>query len=790
MESPVKACAINGSPQKTAKPRDKMPGVAEPSFASNRSDRAETIEDIISELNATARTEAPCPEAPGDPTLDNNGEPPRDSVELCDRYTESITSSPELIEDSDEEAVTTACDEEADIPYVDPEDRYNPEYVLPDPEYVLPDTHDARSVYERVPTVSEDKGADVSLPQTSERASQDSGETVEPAGDELSQLQTQKIPECTPDNDASATISEAEPDKSDEVPNDPGGGLERSDAGIKVPDETIQSPRRTSRQRVASQKLIESSQSLKTRHGSGTSDVSSVESSPVKQSGSSRLVTSDSDSDAPLARRVRKQSGNLRPVTSDSDSDAPLAQRKRKTSAGEGSDSTVVKRLSFVRKAKDTTQVKRTSPAKSVEAPHKKGSVTDALKQNGESQEDETEPLPELVPQDSENAATPKKAGSAKKKSTPTSANKSKRKSTQPEGPVSVDSTGIESSPHQDGDASSGAPKSKKAKGKASRAAVTPVDSPSQCGSELNELPKPKKAKGKTVKGVPTPVGSPTTEQPTAASKSKKGKTVLSPPPGSPTKEQPTAASKSKKGKTVLSPPPGSPTKDHNEVAAVPSPKKGKRKSDRALTSPKGQATLSTANEENEQPTTSKRRGIDTTSAAGEENDQQAAPKRQRREGVADGSDTGQVSSASPAQAANRVGGSSVPRRTEHISLQSPQATASQSVEPPPVLLWASPQFSASDRLLRETIQVGLRGRQPAAGPSYLTIEVPSANVRRTWGPAVAHRRPTVVLGGCDPHSMYVNLAGTRVPLQQWQHVSKITPTIRLTDIFKTFSPA
>lgn len=760
----MKACAINGSPQKTAKPRDKMPGVAEPSFASNRSDRAETIEDIISELNATARTEAPCPEAPGDATLDNNGEPPRDSIELCDRYTESITSSPELIEDSDEEAVTTACDEEADVPFVDPEDRSNPEYVLPDPEYVLPDTHDARSVYERVPTVSEDKGADVvSLPQTSERASQDSGETGEPAGDELSQLQTQKISECTLDNDASATISKAEPDKSDEVPNDPGGGLERSDSGIKVPDETIQSPRRTSRQRVASQKLIESSQNLKTRHGSGTSDVSSVESSPVKQSGSSRLVTSDSDSDAPLARRVRKQSGNLPPVTSDSDSDAPLAQRKRKTSAGEGSDSTVVKRLSFVRKAKDTTQVKKTSPAKSVEAPHKKGSVTNALKQNGESQEDEAEPLPELVPEDSENVATPKKAGSAKKKSTPTSANKSKRKSTQPEGPVSIDSTGIESSPHQDGDASSGAPKSKKAKGKAGRAAVTPVDSPSQGGSELNEPPKAKKAKGKTVKGVPTPSGRPTSEQPTAASKSKKKKTVLSPSPGSP-------------------------TKDHNEVAAVPSPKKGKRKSDKALTSPKVPATPSTANEENEQPTTSKRRGIDTTSAAGEENDQQAAPKRQRREGVADGSDTGQVSSASPAQAANRVGGSSVPRRTEHVSLQSPQA--SQSVEPPPVLLWASPQFSASDRLLRETIQVGLRGRQPAAGPSYLTIEVPSANVRRTWGPAVAHRRPTVVLGGCDPHSMYVNLAGTRVPLQQWQHVSKITPTIRLTDIFKTFSPA
>lgn len=767
MESPVKAYAINGSPQKTAKPRDKIPGVPEPSFASIRSDRAETIEDIISELNATARTEAPCPEAPGDATLDNNGESPRVSIELCERKTESIASSPELIEDSDEEAVTAVCDEEEDVPFVAEDARSNPEYVLPDPEYVLPDTHDARSVYERVPTVSEDKAADVvSLPKTSERASQDSGETVEPASDELSQLQTQKISECALDDDASATISEAEPNKSDEVPNDPGGGLERSDAGIKVPDETIQSPRRTSRQRVASQKLIESSQNLKTRHGSGTSDVSSVESSPVKQSGSSRLVTSDSDSDAPLARRVRKQSDSGRPVASDSDSDVPLAQRKRKTSASEGSDSTVVKRISFVRKAKDTTQVKKTSPAKSVEAPRKKGSaVTNALDQNGESQED-GEPRQELVPQASENAATPKKAGSAKKKITPTSANKGKKKSAQPEGPVSVDSIGMESSPQQDGDASSGAPKSKKAKGKASRAAVTPVGSPSQGGSEqLNELPKPKKAKGKTGKGVPTPISSPTSEQPTAASKAKKRKTVVSPPPGSP-------------------------TKDHSEVATVPSPKKGKRKSDRAPTSPKVQAILSTPDEENEQPATPKRRAITTNSAAGEESDQQAAPKRQRREGVADGSETSQVSSASPAQVANRVGGSPVPRRTEHVSLQSPQATAGQSVEPPPVLLWSSPQFSASDHLLRETIQVGLRGRPAVDGPSYLTIEVPSANVRRTWGPAVAHRRPTVVLGGCDPHSMYVNLAGTRVPLQQWQHVSKITPTIRLTDIFKTFSPA
>ncbi|XP_077532972.1 uncharacterized protein LOC144145296 [Haemaphysalis longicornis] len=775
MESAVKGYAINGSPQKTAKPRDKMPGVAEPSFASDRSDRGETIEDIISELNATARTDAPAPEALGDATTDSNGGAHRDSLEQCDRKTESLASSPECIEDSGDELPTTR-DEEADVAFAASEDaRPDPEYVLPDPEYVLPDNQDSPPVYECAPPVSEVKDSDgAPLPQTTAGASQDTEETVEPASDELSQMQTQKISEPTPDGDASAITPTEEPKKSDQVPNDAEGSLERSDGGIKVPDETIQSPRRTSRQRVASQKLIESSQNVKPRQGSGTPDVSSAESSPVKQSGSLRLVSSDSDSDAPLARRVRKLSGNQRPVTSDSDSDVPIAQRKRKASAAEGQeDSGVVKRLSFVRKAKDTAQVKKTSPAKPAESQRKKGSVTNALTQNGESKEADGESLQE-PPKASENTTTPKKTGSAKKKSTPapankgkstpTSANKSKRKSAQPEIPDSVDSTGIESSSHQDGDAPSAAPKSKKAKGKASMPEVTPADSHVQGSSELNDLPKPKKAKGKMVKAAPTPISSPASEQSTPASKPKKKKMVI---PVSP----------------------GNPTKDRNEVAAVPSPKKGKRKVERPVTSPEDQAEFSTANEENEQPTTSKRRSGTAAAAAGE-NNQPAVPKRQQRESVADGSDAGQSSSAAPLQAANRIGASSVQRRVDRASFPSPQTTTSQSAEPSDVVLWSSPQFTEYDHLLHETIQVSLKGQQPVAGSSYLTIEVPSANVRRSWGPAVARRRPTVVLGGCDPNTMYVNLAGTRVPLQQWQHVSKITPTIRLTDIFKTFRPA
>ncbi|KAH9376808.1 hypothetical protein HPB48_019387 [Haemaphysalis longicornis] len=338
--------------------------------------------------------------------------------------------------------------------------------------------------------------------------------------------------------------------------------------------------------------------------------------------------------------RVRKLSGNRRPVTSDSDSDAPIAQRKRKASAAEGQeDSGVVKRLSFVRKAKDTAQVKKTSPAKPAESQRKKGSVTNALTQNGESKEADGESLQE-PPKASENTTTPKKTGSAKKKSTPapankgkstpTSANKSKRKSAQPEIPDSVDSTGIESSSHQDGDTPSAAPKSKKAKGKASMPEVTPADSHAQGSSELNDLPKPKKAKGKMVKAASTPISSPASEQSTAASKPKKKKMVISVSPGNP-------------------------TKDHSEVAAVPSPKKGKRKVDRPLTSPEDQAEFSTANEENEQPTTSKRRSGTAAAAAGE-NNQPAVPKRQQRESVADGSDAGQSNSAAPLQAANRIG--------------------------------------------------------------------------------------------------------------------------------------
>lgn len=770
MESPTKAYAINGSPQKTAKPRDSMPNVSEPSFASNRSDRAETIEDIISELNATARPDAPAPDALGVATMDSNGDARPDSLEQCDRNTESFPAS---IEGGDEEALPTTRDEGADVPFAGGEDvSPESEYVLPDPEYVLPDTEDPLPVYERVLPVSEGRGSDgVSFPQTSERASQDAGETEEPAIDELSQVLTQRISEPTPDDDVSAVIPAAEPKQRGEASNDTEDGLERSDGGIKVPDETIQSPRRTSRQRVASQRLIESSQNLKSRHGSGTPDVSSAESSPVKQSGNPRLETSDSDSDVPLAQRVRKLSGSRRPATSDSDSESPLAQGKRRTSATEGQeDATVAKRLGFGRKAKDTTQVKKTTPAKSAEAPRKKGSAASAPAQNGENEEAEGEKLQGL-PQASENAGTAKKAGSAKKKSTPTSsaskskstpapASKSKRKSAQPEVPVSIDSTSTDVSPPQDGEASRPAPKSKKGKGKASRATVTPVDGQSQGESAPNELPKPKQAKGKVAKAAPTPISSPASDRSTAPSKPKKGKLVIS-----------------------ISP--SRPTKDHGEVDAVPGPKEAKRKSDRALASPEARATFSTANEENERPTTSKRRS-GATSAPNEENEQPTVSKRQKREGVTDGSDTGQGNNTPPREAASHVCGSPVQRTTDRIPLQSSQATTSQ---PSDVLLWSSQQFSASDRLLRETIQVGLRGRQPVAGSSYLTIEVPSANVRRSWGPAVAQRRPTVVLGGCDPHSTYVNLAGTRVPLQQWQHVSKITPTIRLTDIFKTFSP-
>ncbi|CAN8016796.1 hypothetical protein HPB47_001212 [Ixodes persulcatus] len=103
---------------------------------------------------------------------------------------------------------------------------------------------------------------------------------------------------------------------------------------------------------------------------------------------------------------------------------------------------------------------------------------------------------------------------------------------------------------------------------------------------------------------------------------------------------------------------------------------------------------------------------------------------------------------------------------------------------------WRAEQFVSSDRLLRETVCLGLREREATTGPAFLTIEVPSSGLdpRRCWGPKSARRRPTVVFGGCDPYKMYVNVHGTRVLLQQWSQVANITPTVRLTDMFATFS--
>ncbi|CAN7987324.1 unnamed protein product [Ixodes hexagonus] len=103
---------------------------------------------------------------------------------------------------------------------------------------------------------------------------------------------------------------------------------------------------------------------------------------------------------------------------------------------------------------------------------------------------------------------------------------------------------------------------------------------------------------------------------------------------------------------------------------------------------------------------------------------------------------------------------------------------------------WRAEEFVSSDRLLRESVCLGLRGREVTTGPAFLTIEVPSSDLvpRRCWGPKSARRRPTVVFGGCDPYKMYVNVHGTRVLLQQWSRAANITPSVRLTDMFAAFS--
>ncbi|XP_065283556.1 serine-rich adhesin for platelets-like [Dermacentor albipictus] len=100
---------------------------------------------------------------------------------------------------------------------------------------------------------------------------------------------------------------------------------------------------------------------------------------------------------------------------------------------------------------------------------------------------------------------------------------------------------------------------------------------------------------------------------------------------------------------------------------------------------------------------------------------------------------------------------------------------------------WSPNHFKASDHRLQKSIQLSLKDWVPSVRPSYLTIEVPSVNARRMWGPGFSRQRPTVVFGGCDPLNTYVNVDGVRVLLLQWQKVSNIIPTIRLTDIFQCF---
>ncbi|KAH7960293.1 hypothetical protein HPB49_018527 [Dermacentor silvarum] len=131
------------------------------------------------------------------------------------------------------------------------------------------------------------------------------------------------------------------------------------------------------------------------------------------------------------------------------------------------------------------------------------------------------------------------------------------------------------------------------------------------------------------------------------------------------------------------------------------------------------------------------------------------------------------------------IGGSGDTRADEKGSSFPEQNSFAQSAGA--VSSWSSSHFKASDHHLQKSIQLSLKDWAPSARPSYLTIEVPSVNARRMWGPGFSRQRPTVVFGGCDPLNTYVNVDGVRVLLLQWQKVSNIIPTIRLTDIFQCF---
>ncbi|KAL3227773.1 hypothetical protein MRX96_003737 [Rhipicephalus microplus] len=317
MEYPAKASTVNGASQKAIKHQDTR----------LRNDegidygRAETIEDIISELNATAKKDPALAEAFDDVILRDDGQQSIDALEQCDSITE-VKDSTGSKDGGELGSTPTSAREEA-----------KSAVGLAD--------------------VSASAGGDITAAtNASEVDSQDTSKVVKAAnGDSDRPLENQEVSECTDtvetDGEEKSANECAEIEAVDvlDVANADDNSVEMITGEIKAPDEAVMSPRRTARQRTASLKVTENatiSPRRKPRHGSETSDVSPVDSSSKQQELKKDHVTSDSEEVfiALSTRKLRKPSGEgsgakiavkakvNRPI-SDSGGDSPLVKVKR-----------------------------------------------------------------------------------------------------------------------------------------------------------------------------------------------------------------------------------------------------------------------------------------------------------------------------------------------------------------------------------------------------------------------------------------------------------------------------
>lgn len=324
MESPAKASTVNGTPQKATKHQGTR---LETDVEGNGYGRAETIEDIISELNATAKRDTSLAEAFDDVILNDDGQQSLDALDQCDPITDakdSLSGSG----DGGEVCSTPASARE-----------------------------EAKSAVVLTDASAPAEGDGTAVSNASEIHSQDASKVVKAAnGDSDQPLENQEVTECTDTLETDAeeksvnecTENEAADSSNVTDADDCSGEVITGD--IKAPDQAVMSPRRTARQRTASLKVTENAAVTprrKTRHGSEASDASSVDPSSKKQELKEGCVTSDSEVDTPLStRKLRKPSAEgggtkvtakAKRLTSDSDGDTKVtAKAKRLTSDSDG----------------------------------------------------------------------------------------------------------------------------------------------------------------------------------------------------------------------------------------------------------------------------------------------------------------------------------------------------------------------------------------------------------------------------------------------------------------------